>query len=187
MPYVIAMIVMALWSSQLVAQDTELKLYRPFGEEMSHGRLIVSHQVGGVCIQQSMRIKREDAWRCIAAGKTYDPCFVRKFGSHLEAVCPASPWAGNGVLVKLDRPADNNDLVELDMSKTYPWAVELATGEKCEAIDDDETYDNLPVRYRCDSQTVLIGHLQRCKATWTILQRGITGQVTTAAVKKAWF
>lgn len=165
------------------AEDTELKLYRPFGDDTS---VVIKERVAGQCIQQSQRIKREDAWRCLAEGKVYDPCFVKTYGSHQEAVCPQSPWVGDSVQINLSSPIDNSQHIVLDMSEAFPWAVELSTGEKCQAVDEGEVYDGLQVHYQCNSQTVLIGKVQRCEAKWSVLQRTPKG-VTTALVTKAWF
>ena len=103
-----------------------------------------------------------------------------------EALCPSSPWVGYGIQINLSSAADNSQHVRLDMSETYPWALELKTGEKCQAVDEGETYDGLKIHYHCNSQTVLIGSVQRCKAKWSILQKTTNG-VSTALVTKAWF
>lgn len=176
----------ALASFHLWSQDTELKLYRPFGESTQQAPIVISHQSSGECWQQSQKVKREDAWRCMADGKIYDPCFVKQFGSHSEAICPQSPWVGSSIKINLKAPVDNSQNEELNMAEAYPWAIELTTGEKCQAIDEGGIYDGLPIRYQCDSSSVLIGHVQRCKAEWSILQKTASG-VTTAMVAKAWF
>ncbi|ASQ46497.1 hypothetical protein [Legionella clemsonensis] len=168
------------------AQDTELKLYRPFGEVVQQAPVVIKEEVTGQCFQQSQRIKREDAWRCIAAGKVYDPCFIKPYGSHTEAVCPPSPWEGRSVKINLSSAVDNSQHTPLDMAETYPWGIELITGEKCQAVDGGGIYDNLPIHYQCDSDTVLLGHLQRCKTAWSILQRTPKG-ISTVLVARAWF
>ncbi|MGQ3888262.1 hypothetical protein ACQUW5_04405 [Legionella sp. CNM-1927-20] len=167
--------------------ETEIKLYRPFGDVTAQEPLVVKETYPGECGQQSQRIKREDAWRCHVQNKIYDPCFVKQFGTHKQAICPKSPWNGASVLLNLPEAVNNNQHMTLDVSKAYPWAIELNTGEKCEAVEKEEIYDNMPIRYRCNNQTELLGHLQRCKLTWTILQRDKNNQITTAVVTKAWF
>ncbi|MBA2650807.1 MAG: hypothetical protein H0U73_00850 [Tatlockia sp.] len=165
------------------AEDTELKLYRPFVNE---AQLVITKKIAGECLQQSQRIKRDDAWRCSAEGKVYDPCFIKTAGSGKEAFCPESPWGLTGLIVNLSSAANNSQHIALDMSEAFPWAVELTTGEKCQAVDEGEVYDGLRVHYQCNSQTVLIGHVQRCDAKWSILQRSAKG-VGTAVVARAWF
>ncbi|ARG97113.1 hypothetical protein B6N58_05245 [Legionella micdadei] len=174
------MIILPVYS---FADDTELKLYRPFADGTP---VVIKEVIPGQCWQQSQRIKREDAWRCVAANKVYDPCFVKEYGSHKEAVCPQSPWVGDSVQINLSTPVDNTQNTSLDMAEAYPWAVELTTGEKCQAVDDGAVYDGMKVHYQCNSQTVLIGRVQRCEAKWSILQRTPSG-ISTALVAKAWF
>lgn len=170
------------------AEDTMLALYRPFGEASEQqAPIIVGEQYDGYCFQQSAHIKREDAWRCSIANKIYDPCFIKPYGNHREAVCPQSPWVGQSVLIHLTMPVDDSGHQTLDFSTAYPWAVELHNGEKCQAIDPGQFFDNLPIRYQCDSHHVLFGHLQRCKAEWSMLQRSEKGDVETVTLVKAWF
>lgn len=174
------------WSAPLVAEDTQLSFYQPLTETANQVPFTIAAKKLGECHQQSQLIKREDAWRCIAEGKTYDPCFVQRFGSHLNAVCPESPWSSQGVQITVASALDNSQHETLDMSRTFPWAVELANGEKCQAVETSEQYDNLPVRYRCEKQTTLIGHVQRCENTWKMLQHAANG-VETVQIKRAWF
>ena len=175
-----------LYSTVLFAEDTELRLYRPLTETTSQPRVEMTEKKTGECWQQSQRIKREDAWRCIADGESYDPCFVQRFGSHSKAICLNSPWSTRGVEVMVATPLDNRQHEALDMSQTYPWAIELSSGEKCQSIESTESFDGLPVRYSCDRNTVLIGHVQRCNSRWKILQHS-TGGITTVEIAKAWF
>lgn len=180
----VVIVLLILWSFGSVAADTELKFYRPFAEGV---QVVIKKKISGECWQQSQRIKREDAWRCMAETKVYDPCFIKPYGSRKEAICPSSPWGMNGVQINLSSPADNSQHVALDMSEAYPWAVELMSGEKCQAVDEGQVYDGLQVHYQChSSHTLLIGRVQRCEAKWSILQRTPSG-VSTALVAKAWF
>ena len=176
-----------LCSTAVFAEDTELSLYRPLIESANHQSAVIVAKKIGECSQQSQLIKREDAWRCVAEGKLYDPCFVHPFGSHLEAVCPESPWSNKGIQITVATPLDNKYHEALDMSRTFPWAIELATGEKCQAIDTVEQFDGLPIRYRCDSQSELIGHVQRCEGTWKMLQHAAANGVDTVQIKRALF
>lgn len=186
MPQAVIIIFLIFLSFSSFAQDTILKLYRPFGDAEQQIPLIIKEKIAGQCWQQSKRIQREDAWRCVAEGHVYDPCFVKEYGSHKEARCPHSPWSAEAVEIELASATDNSQHLSLDMSTVYPWAIELATGERCLAIDEGEIYDGLQVRYYCNNQISLIGHLQRCKARWSILQHTPAG-VATVMVNKAWF
>jgi len=174
-------------SFSLHAADTETILYRPFGSAQQQDPIVIKQQLTGDCSGQSLRIKREDAWRCSAAGKIYDPCFIKQYGSLKQAVCPQSPWVGESIEINLPAAVDNSQHATLDMSRTYPWAVELSDGEHCQAVDDGNMLEGLPVHYQCANQSVLVGHLQRCKREWSMLQHNPDGQIETIVVNKAWF
>lgn len=174
------------WAFSAIAGDTVLKLYRPFGDVVEQIKPVVTHTVAGECYSQSQLIVREDAWRCQAEGKFYDPCFVKAGSKRMEAICPQSPWVGDSVQINVTAPLNNEQHIALDMSRTFPWAVELANGEQCQAVQSNEVYDAMPVRYRCSNQNVLIGYLQRCKTVWSMLEKTPNG-VVTADFSKAWF
>lgn len=168
------------------ASDTILKLYRPFGEVFDQAPPIVKKKLSGQCYEQSRVIIREDAWRCQAEGQLFDPCFVKAGGKKLEVVCPQSPWVGDSIQINVTVPLDNENHKTLDMSRAFPWAIELVNGEYCLAINSNEQYDSMPVRYRCNNQNVLIGHLQRCKTVWSMLEKTPQG-VKTVELHRAWF
>ena len=168
------------------ADDTVLKLYRPFGEVTEQAVPVIKNSLTGQCTGQSQLILREDAWRCEAGGKTFDPCFVKAGTKQTEALCPQSPWVGDSVNITVNAPLDNEQHQTLDMSQAYPWGVELANGERCLAMSSNETYDQMPVRYRCTNKNRLVGHLQRCKNVWSMLEKTPEG-VVTAELVKAWF
>lgn len=168
------------------AGDTVLKLYRPFGEVIEQIAPVVKNKLTGECYTQSKLIVREDAWRCQADGAVYDPCFVKQGGKSNEVVCPQSPWVSDSIKIEISMPLNNENHIPLDMSRAFPWAIELANGEHCQAIETNEIYDAMPVRYRCSNQNVLIGYLQRCKTVWSMLEKTPQG-VVTVDFSKAWF
>ena len=173
-------------SMSVFAADTELTHYRPLIESTNYSAVVIATKKTGECRLQSQLIKREDAWQCVAEGKVYDPCFVELYGSHLEAVCPESPWLKNAVQIIVSAPLDNKQHESLDMSRTFPWAVELTSGEKCQAVATTAQYDGLPVRYHCEGNSELIGHVQRCDSMWKMLQHA-SGGVDTVQISRAWF
>ena len=170
----------------LEADDTVLKLYRPYGEVNQQVAPLVTNTLSGRCLTQSRLILREDAWRCEVEGKTYDPCFVKAGPNRKEALCPQSPWVGDSVLIQVNSPLDNERNQTLDMAQAYPWGVELSHGERCLAIYSTDLYDQMPIRYRCTDKNHLVGHLQRCKNVWTMLEKTPSG-IETVELKKAWF
>lgn len=166
--------------------DTVLKLYRPFGEVTEQIVPIVKNQLVGSCQGQSQLIVREDAWRCTAAGKSYDPCFAQLSNNKHQLICPQSPWVGDSVAIEVATPLNNASHETLDMSRVLPWGIELANGEHCKAVSSNEIYDDMPVRYQCSNQNVLVGYLQRCKSVWSMLEKTPDG-VVTMDLSKAWF
>lgn len=168
------------------ADDTVLKLYRPFGDAVDQVSPSVKMVLQGQCDVQSQLIIREDAWRCQAEGKIFDPCFVKLASNKMEAVCPQSPWVGDSVQINVTTPLNNDSHMTLDMSRVFPWAVELVNGERCQAVEPTELYDSMPIRYHCSNQNRLIGYLQRCKPVWSMLEKTPEG-VSTVELKKAWF
>lgn len=168
------------------ADDTVLKLYRPYGDSIGQAAPIVKKTLPGQCVSQSRLILREDAWRCEAQGQIYDPCFVKAGANRTEALCPQSPWVGDSVQITVSTPLDNEKNVALDMSKAYPWAIELANGVRCMAIDTTEVFDQMPVRYQCTNKNRLMGYLQRCRNVWSMLAKTPEG-VETVELVKAWF
>lgn len=172
--------------AQASFSTTELKLYRPFID----GELKIVEKRPGLCFEQSQRIKREDAWRCQAGNALYDPCFINVYASQKQAFCVMNPWQPKTIELSLKQDLDLKEQTYLDVSKAYPWGIELAKGQKCLALDEDgrRFFDNLPIRYQCNDKSVLIGSMQRCKKPWSMLQvaQG-KKQAKTALIKKAWF
>ncbi|WP_133129344.1 hypothetical protein [Legionella yabuuchiae] len=182
------LVVIILWVvSQGAFSDTALHLYRPYAGSEHHPAPKVGRVLHGHCRDQSHKIKREDAWRCYASGKAFDPCFTKRFGSSNEVMCTESPWSDKAVKIITSTSLDERSHLRLDMARTYPWAVELANGMRCISDDDNEEVINgLPVHYRCQDASILIGHLQRCKAIWSMLKYVPSGS-TNVNIAKAWF
>lgn len=186
MSRILMMIFLFLSSFALFSNPTELKLYRPFGEVDNQAPLIVKKTLQGECWRQSERITREDAWRCIAEGTIYDPCFIKKHNTGIEVRCPLSPWFSDAIEITLSTQLPEQSMPALDMSVNYPWAIELDTGERCLAIGAGLVYDNMEVHYQCNSETIVLGHLQRCKQPWTMVGK-TDGQLRTVVITRAWF
>jgi hypothetical protein len=179
-------LLLILWVNTTNAADTVLKLYRPYGDVQEQMTPVVTSKLTGQCLTQSKLIVREDAWRCQVEHVIYDPCFVKTSGAKLEVICPQSPWKAESVLIKVQSPLISDMHTPLDMSRALPWGMELANGEFCQAIDTEETFDSMPIRYKCNDKAVLLGHLQRCSPEWTMLEKSDKG-VQTVVIRKAWF
>lgn len=171
---------------KVFAGDTELHFYRPMTQSTKQPPIRISQILQGQCTQQSLRIKREDAWQCIANGRRWDPCFVQPYGDHLNALCIDNPWATVATQIQVATPLNNHQHSALDMSKTLPWAVELAGGTLCLAIENPSTVEGLMVHYQCEGQTLLLGDIQRCHNVWEVLQQQ-NKHLQLVQLAKVWF
>ena len=178
---------LSLFSHVCLSEETQVKLYRPFNPSHGQADVVVNQTMKGLCWEQSHADKREGAWRCMVGSVVLDPCFVKSYGEKKQAICPQSPWNGKAIKVMVEQDLDDSSHEEMDMSKNYPWALELTDGARCQKIADSNQYfDGLPIHYLCDNDSVLFGRIQRCKAQWSMLQKSNSG-VVTALIDKAWF
>ncbi|RUR12053.1 hypothetical protein [Legionella sp. km772] len=181
----VLLVMLLFYSFMALAADTVLKLYRPFNRDDGQ-QLLIHKQINGECSGQSKLILREDAWSCQADGQIYDPCFIKSGPNQMSLLCPNSPWSNENVQINVASPLSNEEHQVLDMSRTYPWAIELTNGDHCQAIELGESYDSMPVRYHCSGENRLVGTIQRCNPVWSMLEKTPDG-VVTRELKQAWF
>lgn len=173
-------------SLSLQSQDTVLKLYRPFNQISAQAPITILKKIQGQCLHPSEHTSRKDSWRCEADGKIYDPCFSAQAGSPPRMICPNAPETGLSIEILLTSSPDNASHEELDMSRNYPWTIELDHGILCQSMQTQESYDHLPIRYHCNDQSLLIGSIQRCDPQWKMLN--LKGhQISTVMIKQVWF
>lgn len=165
------------------ADETDPTLYQPFAKTPQQKELIVAGSLKGSCKKQSDTDKREDAWQCRAFGKTYDPCFKHPFSQNNELICPKSPWSNKAIKIVTHDQLDNSNHQELDMSKAYPWAIELTDGTHCLAKPSS---DPIQHNYKCQNKQTLSGKLMRCNPSWKIT-RNDNNATDMVHVKRAWF
>lgn len=180
----VLLIVLIFYSFLAAADDTVLKLYRPFGNGADAP--VVTKKLQGRCDMQSHLILREDAWRCHAEGTTFDPCFTKTGMKQTSVVCPLSPWSTENIQINLASPLNNEDHQSLDMSRTFPWGIELVNGDRCQAVEQLEYYDSMPIRYHCQSNATLLGTIQRCNPEWSMLEKNAT-DILSRKLRKVWF
>ena len=179
----VSLILLFFYSFLAIADDTVLKLYRAFGEERNPR---ITKKVQGRCDMQSRIILREDAWRCQAGKTLLDPCFAKMGPNQKSLICPSSPWTSEYVQIDTEVSLNNLQHDRLDMSRTFPWAIELVNGERCQAVEAGEYYDSMPIRYRCSGHNLLLGTIQRCNPVWSMFEK-TPGGVNTVNLKKVWF
>lgn len=165
------------------SNETALHLYRQDVEINPK----IAVEKNAQCGQQSERIKREDAWRCVdEEGGMHDPCFSKPWSAERSVVCPTSPWEPVTLILNMKTPLDNSIHELLDMSKTLPWAIELKDGTRCLSVNSNHYYEGNLVRYQCNNSSVLMDGPHRCTSMWTILQHNQLG-VNSAEIATAWF
>ena len=179
---------LVIYSGLLCAkEETKISYYRPYAKTNKHPEPFITATHIGKCNLQSARIKRKDAWHCKSEdGLIYDPCFSKRFGSTSTVICPRTPWSANSIQLTLTTPLDNRFHVGLDMSRTAPWAIALSTGERCMSIKSTAQMDGLQVTYQCKEGGVLLGEVQRCATTWSILKHDNLG-LSMVEIANAWF
>lgn len=170
-------------SMNIVAEPTEPTYYQPFSHAPLKKDLYVYGTLQGSCKKQSLIDTREDAWQCQAFGKVYDPCFKHPFNKKNELICPKAPWSKEAIKIVTKGTLDGSLHKELDMSQTYPWAIELTDGTHCIASPSEKNTDH---NYQCQHDQSLSGKLYRCKTTWK-MNRFANNQTDTADIKRAWF
>jgi len=173
-------------SVSIAAIPTELHLFRPMTETPHQPNVVINDIKAGECTEQSRRIAREDAWRCVVNEAIFDPCFVKPFGDRRTAICIDSPWAIKATQINVSYLLDNHNHATLDMSRALPFALELTNHDQCLRVESKESIDGLPINYHCDSGSVLIGPVLRCQSEWTVLQARKEG-VSSSKIIIAWF
>ncbi|HSY16424.1 MAG TPA: hypothetical protein VK816_10575 [Jatrophihabitantaceae bacterium] len=99
----------------------------------------VARSVRGTCFGASIEVNGPGVYRCFAGNTIDDPCFAGPSG-------PAGPTGPTGVgqqLVCVQDPWSQAELLTLTaalptvvpIASTRPWALQLADGQQCRAID----------------------------------------------------
>jgi hypothetical protein len=142
---------------------TKVKRYSPWD---ANGDPVVKKYVHGSaeCTQASRRNPRADAWRCLSATITLDPCFASPTGDD-EVFCIASPFARSGYLLgAVLEPSEHGK----SKART-PWALRVGK-RKCTYLLPRKGKRRRPT-YRCGKSRkgpFLYGRPNTKRKTWTI-------------------
>lgn len=193
----------SIYSSLALSADllsTNVQFYRPFEADVpGQITIIPTETIQGECTRHSELDKRSDAWQCQSGERLLDPCFIKTYVKAESAVCPLSPWQSQAVIVDFrgqeNLPANNNNQHgTLDMSSDDPWAIKLVDGTQCVLIKNSQTSNSFSingqhVKYACDNQAFLLGHIQRCELLWKMLLLPSRDSHTlkTAEIATAWY
>jgi hypothetical protein len=169
---------------------TERVVFFPFRGSLVAPGIHIERSVRGSCSYGSEFAARWDAWSCTAGGRRYDPCFSgRRTGVGAQLVCMDFPWA-NATLLELTRPVPDALANVVGDPRTHaPWALTLATGERCALVRSRlGTIGGEPIKYACAGSAVLAGLPARGRPVWTIKRAATaTAKARSAAIRRAWW
>ncbi|MEA2197413.1 MAG: hypothetical protein QOJ25_1464 [Solirubrobacteraceae bacterium] len=151
--------------------------------------LHVTSTARGTCNEGSSAIDRDDAWRCFAGNFVYDPCFS-SIASNRIVLCPAGPWSGSGVEIKLASKLAGANRRKASTSGN-PWAIQTTSGLRCQiATGATAVLDHRRANYFCrKSKDILWGSPSRKSEPWTIFAAPLSARRLTrrVGVRVAWF
>ena len=150
----------------------------------------------GTC-HRSLVSDRTDAYRCVAADTTYDPCFaINRPGQVLCDADPREAASGTSIIASLPdstswRPRDDS---------LRAWFFELEDGSTCRplVVGGGREVDGMAELYTCrfapPGYDAVLGEIDTRAAVWTIQQVSLNKrapplsikQLTSAVVKTAW-
>jgi hypothetical protein len=145
-------------------QSTSVRFYYPYAYARVASDLRVTKTVAGECFTQSLSVS--GAYRCMADGTLYDPCFLPIF--YLTApdsvVCATAPWDPEVVALTLTSP-----LMPGTSAVSIPWALELSTGARC-IVDNGarDVINNTLVAYICNAPNSGATLVDQSSQPWTV-------------------
>jgi hypothetical protein len=154
----------------LPGAPTARHVFSPWAGSLPARGVRIEATLKGSCSHGSELLTRFDAWRCEAAGRSYDPCFANartQVGAHV--LCLPSP-STDATAIELTR-ALPLDLANPggDAQRFPPWAMVTAAGQECALAGRPlARIAGLPASYACAGAGVLLGVPSRGR-TWTQL------------------
>ncbi|HEY9845053.1 MAG TPA: hypothetical protein V6D03_02550 [Candidatus Caenarcaniphilales bacterium] len=188
-----AALVVGFYPGSLQAQPsrsaTQIRIFTPFNTGGLNIGLAVTDRAQGTCMGGSLAAAtRPDAWRCSAGNRIYDPCFENTLGNRNVLACAEPPWTANVVLLRLTAPLPTNNN-RADRSKTLPWALELANGQRCTLLTGATgLIAGMRVNYGYADGSSVVGNSERTQPLWKVFfqsQRSLSLDYTEVVV--AWF
>lgn len=155
--------------------------------KLRHGYTITHRRAHASCSFGSEAIG--DAYRCFSGNLVIDPCWVSNRKAFV--VCLPDAWSHQAIRLHVTKGYQNGGFGSGGVS--YPWGVRQASGTRCSWLQGASgEVKGKRISYGCTSTTVLIGHVNKKPARWTIKRARATGgghyTVTgTVQLRKAWF
>ena len=166
---------------------TDVRYVLPFGPDGLNPGLTATTEEAGICaFPSSSALDRPDAWDCTGeSGQIYDPCFENPFLAPDEpgqVACLDSPFSREVVVLTLTDPLVRQKAVpEPSMAATQeaagvaldpwdlPWALELATGDRCTLLGGTLTVmAGQTAHYGCEEGGVVFGEVSHLRPLWTV-------------------
>lgn len=150
----------------------------------------------GTC-QRSVVFDRNDAYRCVAAGTTYDPCFALDGGGLV--LCNADPRdASSGTVITAIPPTPSALGPRRDNLRA--WFFELEDGSTCRPLifggarEVDGMVELYTCRFAPPGSDAVLGEIDTRAPVWTVQQASLNKrapplsikQLVSAVVKTAW-
>lgn len=179
-------------SHQSAPSRTSIKFMRPL-TNLSDRRdesFIVVGRSNGFCSRGSETDQSPDALRCYTRSDgPFDPCFPTD--TDQQAICISDPWSKSVVLVLTHGlPITHSLQQEKTLKERRPWALELANGKRCAAVDGATgTIAGLRIDYFCgDAEDGIVGSPDSSGEPWTVSYvSGGLQETSEVDVVTAWY
>lgn len=155
---------------------TTVKRYNPW-DELGNPKLNRYVHGSAECRLASRVSSRRDAWRCVSATTTFDPCFASPTGDD-EVFCVKSPWARTGHLLGALLEPDNHGASRAPDA----WALRVR-GRRCTYIPGRKRGGRT---YRCGKRRFAFGRPKRARRNWTIRVGPNRRAARRARIRTAW-
>jgi hypothetical protein len=160
--------------------QTDLRYVIPYGPDGLNAGLSVRETLPGMCLDDSIAVSdRADAFRCLGEGdQIYDPCFENPFAPSDEpgeVACVTDPFGTEVVLLSVESPLprekDAPPSQERDPFAPWdlPWALELATGDRCTLLGGTlYQLGGQVVYYSCAQNGAILGVVDHDQPVWMV-------------------
>jgi hypothetical protein len=99
------------------------------------------------------------------------------------------PWSANVVLLTLSEPLPSEPRKETRREEALPWALELASGQRCTAFTGATApIAGMRINYGCPGGFQVVGDVDRSQAVWRVFVQGEKSiALEQVDVAVAWF
>jgi hypothetical protein len=163
--------------------------YTPFAVDGSLlDGLRATPQFGGSCETGSFLVAGPGVFRCTAATRIYDPCYLDAKASTTERsvmVCVRAPWSRTVLRLRVRGPVSGGAAAP---PTAPPWALRLASGRLCLLVGGAASVvSGRRMNYAC-GERYLFGIPDTTRPTWSIRQARTPGGLgmRQVAIATAW-